>query len=212
MAGSSTRTSTWHTRANPSDLLTVMRALEPQLATVTEIIPQIRSVGYFLSSSDGNEHNLTSEELEDIFTQKTSVTSLQVRYDNYRKTGDRYAFQLWLNSYSSEVDVKLEVDAPRTDEATKLIQKLRNNIDIQIMRQNAAGWTAPPLAFPMEPQIPPCDHTPTSPPIKSQPPAVTSGCKMPHHPTRHKPNCRRLHHHRRRLHHHRRRLHHHPKV
>lgn len=128
-----------------------MRALEPQLVAAISAIPSMRHDDYHIGTSDG-WHTVAADELEDVWPQLKDVDSVSVSYTNIldlKRAGSPYTSDLRLHAYRKKaIEVSLRISGPLTNEASGLIENVRNRIDLEIMRQEAAGWAAAPIDMP----------------------------------------------------------------
>ncbi|WP_157742834.1 hypothetical protein [Mycobacterium intracellulare] len=151
MGSSTTRTFEWQTNASRDEIRTVMRALEPQLVAAISAIPSMRHDDYHIGTSDG-WHTVAADELEDVWPQLKDVDSVSVSYTNIldlKRAGSPYTSDLRLHAYRKKaIEVSLRISGPLTNEASGLIENVRNRIDLEIMRQEAAGWAAAPIDMP----------------------------------------------------------------
>lgn len=167
MASTLYKTFEWTTEAPADTILTVMRALEPQLVSGTSTIPRLESQGYYLSSPKESMQGLTPDELTEVGPQLEAIDALRITYANYSgiTEDELYTFNLRLTNYLSDtVQVGLNITAPRTNEAFGMIEKLQQRINTEINRQDKSAWQAPPLEITTPPPSP--DTLTSSAPVK----------------------------------------------
>lgn len=149
MASTLHRDVKWATEAPADKLLTVMRALEPQIVASASTIPQLESKGYYISTPQDSMHGLVASDLAELETQDAIINTIEVTHDNFSLlTQDGYyRFSLWVQkSFDAQTaEVELKVTAPRTNEASALIDNTFQRVKAEINRQNEANWQAIPL-------------------------------------------------------------------
>lgn len=126
------------------DLLSVLRILEPLVASAIRS-PRLRPTrGYYVSGGSTNMHDVT--DLKAAYAVFPGEPDYILReYGTKISAKPYYRVRLTLHKYGGRVEGDLDVKGPSTHETVGLFERLRTTFDKEIARQEESDWTAAPL-------------------------------------------------------------------
>jgi hypothetical protein len=133
-----------------------MTALEPQVVVSTAPVSGLAHQGYFVSSETGRRHGVTRDELPDTLAHLKGVSTIMVAYSNgleflSGRADHEFRIELWVRQHAGKITGHWDITTADDEQSLGIIQNLKNRIDVEIERQNAADWQAQPLDYPAVP-------------------------------------------------------------